>query len=512
MLTPPLSPYEAQRLDELKDYFILNTASEPMFDSIVGLAAALCGTSFAAISLVDRDQQWFKAQHGLGITGSSRDVSVCAHAILEPGIFEVPDTDEDVRFVDNPLLDGAAIRYYGGAPLTGRDGNVLGMLCVLDQTPRKLTPVQRTTLAQLSSVVMALFETGRQDARRQWFGALVDSLQDDVMVFDADSLQCLHVSQNAMQRLGYSEAELGKILATDVSPSLTAEVFNDYMRRLEAGPQEVVYEEERTLPNGDAVPVEVRWQRINTNGRPVLMALVRDIRERRQLEKAKQALIAVVSHEMRTPLTAIYGGIKLVESGSCGALPPAVAAMIGMAGKNTEHLLDIVNDMLDLEKIAAGQMDFDIQPLDVSAVFEDFAVSQRFGAEAKGLSLTLETPPGLRVMADAKRLRQILENLVSNAMKFAPAGTEVRLQAALHEGGIRISVIDAGSGIPDDFRDKIFGRFAQADMEATRDKGGSGLGLSIVKSLAENMQGRVGFESRPGMTCMQVDLPTCPVA
>ncbi|MES2980443.1 MAG: GAF domain-containing sensor histidine kinase [Pseudomonadota bacterium] len=504
MLIAPLPLNETERLTELKDYYILNTAAEPMFDEIVGLAATLCGTSFAAISLVDKDRQWFKAQHGLGISETPRDVSVCAHAILEPGIFEVPDTEEDERFVDNPLLLGAAIRFYGGAPLMGRDGNTLGMLCVLDNTPKRLTSLQRRTLAQLSNVVMSLFEAGRQGARRQWFGALVDSLQDDVMVFDADSYRCLHVSQSAMRRLGYSQSRLRRITAVDVTPSLSADAFAEYMQRLATSPLEVVYEAERTLPGGEAVPVEVRWQRIDTNGRPVIMAIVRDISERQQLDKAKQALIAVVSHEMRTPLTAIYGGIKLVESGACGTLPPAVASMISMAARNTEHLLAIVNDMLDLEKIAVG---FDIRPIEVTAVFNEIAASQRFGVQAKGVLLNLDSPPGLRVMADSKRLRQILENLVSNALKFAPPGSVIGLDAHMHEGHVRLSVTDAGPGIPENFRAKIFGRFAQADMETTRIKGGSGLGLSIVKSLTENMNGHVSFDSRPGKTSMHVDLP-----
>jgi len=153
---------EEARLDALRQYKVLDSEPEEAFDAITRLAALICQTPTALISLVDVERQWFKSRVGLATQESPRDFSFCAHAILQPGPLVVRDTQDDERFKDNPfVLSSPYIRFYAGAPLTTAEGHKLGTLCVLDTVPRVLFADQVTALELLSTQVMALLNMRR---------------------------------------------------------------------------------------------------------------------------------------------------------------------------------------------------------------------------------------------------------------------------------------------------------------------------------------------------------------
>jgi signal transduction histidine kinase len=158
-----LPPNELQRLVSLSSYGILDTESELVFDELAELAANICGAPIALISLVDQSRQWFKAHIGVTATETARSVSFCAHAILQPGLFIVPDTLLDERFADNDLVTGPPhIRFYAGAPLFNEEGHGLGTLCVIDHVPRELTAQQLRSLSVLRTHVLKLLELRRK--------------------------------------------------------------------------------------------------------------------------------------------------------------------------------------------------------------------------------------------------------------------------------------------------------------------------------------------------------------
>ena len=228
------------------------------------------------------------------------------------------------------------------------------------------------------------------------------------------------------------------------------------------------------------------------------------------MARIKDEFVSVVSHELRTPLTALHGALRLLESGVAGELPENAARLVGLAADGSRRLRSIVDDILDLEQIAAGRMLFAKEPVGAAELLNAIASSFEASAASASVALVVDASPGLRFVADDRRVQQVVCNLVSNALKFAPLGTQVRLKAASSEGYVRLSVSDQGPGIPTEFRARIFQRFAQADMGDTRALGGSGLGLSIVKRLAEQMNGKVGFESEPGCTVFHVEFPEVP--
>ncbi len=159
----PIPADEADRLAALNQYQILDTLPEQVFDDIVELAAQICGTRIALISLVDRDRQWFKAKVGLNASQTPRNVAFCAHAILQPEMFMVPDAREDARFANNPLVtDDPQIRFYAGVPLINVEGHALGTLCTIDTVPRELDAAQQNALRVLARHVMAQLELRRR--------------------------------------------------------------------------------------------------------------------------------------------------------------------------------------------------------------------------------------------------------------------------------------------------------------------------------------------------------------
>lgn len=158
--TGPFSAeYEKQRLQALASYQILDTPEEPAFDDIAEVASIICEAPIAVINFIDSNRQWFKSEKGLGVRETPLDISICKHAILQPGLFIVPDTEQDSRFANNPLVTGEPhLRFYAGALLESSDGYPLGTLCVLDYQPRELTERQRFALQALANQVMAHME------------------------------------------------------------------------------------------------------------------------------------------------------------------------------------------------------------------------------------------------------------------------------------------------------------------------------------------------------------------
>ena len=161
-MKPPQHPNEAGRLEVLWQYGLLDTPPEVELDDVATIAARVCGTPIALISLIDENRQWFKARHGLDLQETPRDIAFCAHAILGTDLLIVPDTLEDARFRDNPLVQNDPhVRFYAGAPLISEEGFALGTLCVLDRRPRNLDPTETTALRTLSRLVVRHFEWRR---------------------------------------------------------------------------------------------------------------------------------------------------------------------------------------------------------------------------------------------------------------------------------------------------------------------------------------------------------------
>jgi len=224
-----------------------------------------------------------------------------------------------------------------------------------------------------------------------------------------------------------------------------------------------------------------------------------DITRQEEAERVKKEFTSTLSHELRTPLTSIIGSLQLVNSGALGDVVPDVLELTSVAERNGQRLLDLINDILDIEKLESGRFTLDLETISLGEVIGEAAVLNKGFAERHKVRLETHGPEvPVNVVVDRKRLMQVVTNLVSNAAKFSPEGEAVEVTVRRDGALVRVSVEDRGSGIPPEFRGRIFSRFAQADSVLTRKKGGTGLGLAISKRLTEMMGGTIGFEDREG--------------
>lgn len=262
--------------------------------------------------------------------------------------------------------------------------------------------------------------------------------------------------------------------------------------------------------HGHVVPVLLRGhiQRDPQGMAQRISGTLMDLTERKRVEQMKNDFVSTVSHELRTPLTSISGALGLIVGGALGSAPPTMQQMLEIAYHNSLRLGHLINDLLDMEKIAAGKMSFELREHSLGDLLEESRASNQALCEQHGVRCTLEHPTDVLVWVDGLRLQQVLGNFLSNAVKFTPEGGEIRLHSSLRGTKVRISVTDQGPGIPEAFRSRVFEKFAQADASDSRQKSGTGLGLAITKELIERMGGTVGFDCVPGQgTTFWCELP-----
>ncbi|CAH1043640.1 response regulator [Halomonas sp. TD01] len=252
---------------------------------------------------------------------------------------------------------------------------------------------------------------------------------------------------------------------------------------------------------GDSMPVMLTVTPIFDDADKLtgFLGVAEDITDRKRMEKMKNEFISTVSHELRTPLTSVSGALGLALSGKLGDIPEKVKKLLKTAHRNSERLAHLINDLLDIEKIATGKVNLDMKVQPLQPILEQAVEENRaYGAE-RHIKLTLYSEiPRQNVKVDEQRLKQVLANLLSNAIKFSPDGGTVTVEAASTDTDITVNVIDQGPGIPEDFHHKIFQRFAQADSSDTRQQGGTGLGLAITQQLVTRMGGTIDFETTAG--------------
>ncbi|KTD41790.1 MHYT domain-containing protein [Legionella parisiensis] len=247
----------------------------------------------------------------------------------------------------------------------------------------------------------------------------------------------------------------------------------------------------------------------NASGKVIgALTVIHDVTELKKTEKLKKEFVSIVSHELRTPLTSIRGSLGLLISGTMGSFPEKATKLLEIANNNCERLLLLINDILDIEKIEAGKMEFRLVEKDLQNLVNEAIESNKMYAEKYDVKIKCtELAESFKVNVDPDRLIQVLNNLISNACKFSTKGNDVVISIEKLDKMVRVSVYNYGSEIPLEFRPRIFQKFSQADSSDTRGKSGSGLGLNISRAIIEKLEGRINFTSSPENTRFYFDLP-----
>lgn len=506
-MQPPRIPEEDDaRIRALEALGLLDTGPDERFDRITRTAATLLGTPIALINLVDGRRQWSKSAIGVPQGGEvPRDVSFCAHVVGDDAPLFVDDTRHDDRFADNPMVtdDPPALRSYHGVPVRGLTGHVFGSLCIADIRPRRLTAAQRRVLADLAGWVEAEFDrtelsrlTARELQARQRLEAVTEGVGEGIIVLDRHGVV---QSANAVAR-----DVLGEQLRIEPGAAIV-----DLLEQAEAGAGTRAVADLLERDVALSAPLRLRFELGAPDVRVLEVtvtslaadrahvAVVRDVTEQRAVERLKDEFTSTVSHELRTPLTSIKGTLGLLTGGVAGALPSEAVSLLGVAERNTERLIRLVNDILDLDRLTSGRAELSPAPTTARDLVEAAADAVRGMALAAGVVVTTDAVV-VDLHVDVDRSVQILTNLLSNAVRFSPRDAEVAIRAHAHDDGVAFAVSDQGRGIPGDQHGRIFDRFAQVDASDTRERSGTGLGLPIARGLAERQGGRITLDSALG--------------
>ena len=328
------------------------------------------------------------------------------------------------------------------------------------------------------------------------FKMILDLSPDQVYINHPDTLQFLYMNKAAQLNFGWAEKEYLNKSLHDIHRKFDEARFRKEIAPLIQGSKKSNTFETKGIKQE---PIEITQQMIHfLNKEPWFVSIVRDITQRKLAENAKADFIATVTHELRTPLTSIKGSLGLIKGGAFKDDPAKLMRLAGMAYANSDRLGLLINDILDIEKLNAGMVEFQIGPVDLSHLVNEAVSANEGYAVELGVSFnTTGVDIPVFVAGDANRLMQVMANLMSNAAKYSKEGCQIEVSLALKGSNARISVKDNGPGIPEDARKNIFKKFTQVGSSDHRAKGGTGLGLNIAKLIVKRHKGTIDFVSEP---------------
>ena len=398
--------------------------------------------------------------------------------------------------------------YYGTALLAS-----LIILAIAFGATRAVMRQRRDLVAVQSAEALLRKSEARMRAREAHLRATYDQALVGIAHADLRG-RFIRANQHLCGMLGYTEEELLARRSVDITHPDDLEISEDRFDALGADPtQDFASQSTKRLVRKDG---SIMWSltalklvRTDSGDPDYFLVMIQDITELKRIDQMKSEFVSTVSHELRTPLTSIRGSLGLLLGGVAGALQGKARELVVIAENNCERLIRLVTDILDIEKIEAGLMRFDIRDSDLGALLRRAVESGEGFARTHRVPLRLTLPDAPLIAAvDGDRFTQVVMNLVSNAVKFSPAGVAVEVSLTAERPGLaRIEVRDHGPGIPLEFQSRMFKRFSQADSSSSR-RGGTGLGLNIAKAIVDELGGEIGFHTSPGEgTTLFVTLP-----
>jgi PAS domain S-box-containing protein len=535
---------EAARLEALHRYGILDTPPEQVFDDLADLAATVCYTPVAAIALVDEDRAWLKAKRGVDFSELPRDSSLAAEALQHGDVFVVRDALLDPRYRESSVVL-AGFRFFAGMPLISPEGHAIGTVCVLDKRPRDLSPEQKDALRAIARQAMSQLELRRvsesESIARSRFRALVEQLPGGVYTEDLGATSGSYFSPPIEKISGYSACEwesdpnfFSRVLHPDDRERVlrafahaheTYEAMRIEYRIIAKAGHVVWIQDDGAVARGDdGKPLHFQGFMADATARKErelqlleerAKALERERAQNdrlRSLDRMKDEFVALVSHELRTPLTSIRGYLELVLD-DADQLATEHQEFLQIVDRNVDRLLHLVSDLLLVAQADAGKLVFDWAELDLGSVVADCVQAAEPAAERAQIELGIVSHATRHIVGDSARIGQLLDNLISNAIKFTPGGGRVDVTVDSSGDTAVIEVRDTGLGISAADQEQLFERFFRTRSATELAIVGTGLGLSIVKAIVDAHGGTISVESAEGKgTTFRVELPLVPAS
>lgn len=514
-----LNESRLRQLVETSEAIGSSLAIEDVLNKILTGARDLLGAAAAAAwgaeegSLVRLAAVGLSEQYVSGVSALRPGEGVTGTAVLEAMTIAVRDVAADPRVRIRALYDEAGFCSFMTAPLLTR-GRPIGALSVYRRDTHDWSAAEQELLASFANQAAAALEnaqlyTASQRSLAEVSGqkAVLDSIiehaDDGILALDRD-WRILLFSNGCRRITGWSASDAigsrffeffrcraesgGDLLNETTWPLLGPDASGD---------RNSYFELLLTSRTGRDRWVGVSQARIRGSQPVQVVMVIRDITAAKEVDMMKSALISTVSHELRTPLTSIRALSELMVDHEFNAAE--YSELASNINRESIRLTRLVDNILDVARIDSGRMPCDLQAVDLGAVVDD-ALTLLQGHVAGTRDLIPAVPENLPlVQADPDRLREILDNLLSNALKYSPEGSAIAVRAEAVTGGVRVDVVDHGAGIPEDDLPRLWEKFYRVDATDTRRRGGTGLGLYIVKQLVELQGGRVSVQSRIGL-------------
>ncbi len=435
--------------------------------------------------------QHTRIHRGEGLAGRVWDRATAMHVF---------DISHEENFVRRTEVEALSLKTAVGFPIRSRDG-IIGVFTLFSLRTRHvdgdLLSMLNTVGAQIGQFIARKRAEEQITENEDRYHYLFENSADLILTFAADGT-ILHLNAAWLQTFGYPRDQLMKMSLFDlVSPDDREACQSLVESAISSGSLDKA---ELSFRSRDGRQIIVEGSincRYGVTGIEYCNAIFQDVTKRREVDRMKNEFISVVSHELRTPLTSIRGSLGLLAGGALRNDPEKANRMLDIALKNTERLVRLINDILDIEKIESGQIALDIQSVDAADIIVQASATMSAMADANRVHLEVHPAQGT-VFADRDRILQTLTNLLSNAIKFSNPESTITLSSERRGAGLLIRVRDHGRGIPPHKLQTIFERFQQVDASDSRDKGGTGLGLAICRSIVQQHGGAIWVDSTEG--------------
>lgn len=499
--------YMQSTIKLVKEYQLLESNLDQEFQKLTSLAQQIFEVPVTLLVFPNEHRLVFKSQLGLNNDHLELEPISCADVFLLPDIKCIDDVQQSSVLSKHPFISGIPnTRFYAASPIIEKNGQVLGALILIDYQPRSLTANDQSMLRQLTDIMMdRVYEKKSAEQQIKFLEIFIDAIPDALVACD---------NEGRLTQFNKIARDWHGVDVMDCAPELLSFYYDLYeedgitvlpferIPLIRAFHGEII---QKAIICIKARGKEPRWvscngERFCSEAGLVLGALIimHDITEDIRLKQLKNEFISTVSHELRTPITSILGSLDLVINKVAGELPEKATKMLQIAHVNSKRLQVLVNDLLDMEKLAAGKYDFNVQCCDLQQECQKALTTIQPFADKFQVELCLLTQTECQLMFDRDRLQQVLSNLLSNAIKHSSAGGKVFVSYTNQNGFITVQIEDKGQGIPLEFQQHIFQRFFQADCSNTRKASGTGLGLAICKAIIESAGGKIGFQSVAG--------------
>lgn len=334
-------------------------------------------------------------------------------------------------------------------------------------------------------------EIAEKTAAEDKFAKAFRACPNPIAIATYQSGQVLEVNRSFLQMSGYTATEVIARKLEQIYSESAWKVYQQALQKSETRGFVRNLELEFPTKSGRVKTVLLSLDLIDLGGTKCTLQIMNDITERKRLENE---FISLVSHELRTPMTSTIGALDLLNSGQLGTLSDRGQQILQVAIRNSERLIRLVNDILDLERMKSGKIAIELAMCDLHPLLVQATETMQAMAQQAGVRLVLESC-NIHLKLDSDRILQTLTNLLSNSIKFTEPGGVVELKASIKDDICQIIVRDTGRGIPEDKLESIFERFQQVDASDSRSKGGTGLGLAICRHIIERHDGKIWVES-----------------